>query len=189
MNKKLFSIFGFTLIELLVSIAIIILLVAVYIPYHRQFATKNELNMAIQEIQEKILEAQGLALAPREQDQNISYYRFVFYPQQTPIEYKILTGNYDLSQLPPSSDQITNEKLMDLGHLPKNIELKAGITNFFNSRQEGTIIFKATAGNCYYAWRNSDSLTLNEQRYTFVNQLGNQSSIVINLDSCKIRIE
>jgi len=197
MNKKLLTTYyksqttlGFTLVELLISISIIILLVAVYIPYHRQFATKNELNMAMQELNEKVLQAQSLALAPREQDQNISYYRLVFYPRQSPIEYKILVGDYDLNNLPPTPEQIRDEKQIDQGFLAKNIELKAGVTNFFNGKQEGTIIFKATSGNCYYAWRSRDSLTpSDEQSYIFANQLGNQSSIVINLDSCKVRIE
>ncbi len=185
---------GFTLIELLVVVTIMVLLVLFYIPQHRQFARRNELRMAAQEMKEKILQAQAYALAPQhtdinpEDEKNFPYYRFVFYPE-SPVKYEIrmgavdYTGDVSTTQLADEPDPI------ETGYLPKNISFLGGpdeIINNINEKNEGTIIFKIPSGDCYYAWQPDRT---GNREYTFKNQANETATIQINLDSCKVTTE
>ena len=177
---------GFTLIELLIVVTIVILLVLFYIPQHRQFARRNELRMAAQEIKEKILQAQAYALAPQHtdlnpNDKNFPYYRFLFYTNDpNGVRYEIKAGaikyDYELPRVPTAEELEGEIGPIETGYLPKNITV---------SEQEGTIIFKIPDGDCYYAWVDQTG----EKEYVFQNEIGETATIKINLDSCKITTE
>lgn len=55
---------GFTLIELLVTVSIIMLMLAIGLPYFRDFEKRGQLDEAAQIVKDGILEAKALSLAP-----------------------------------------------------------------------------------------------------------------------------
>ena len=187
---------GFTLVELLVVIAIMVLLVLFYIPQYRQFARRNELKMAAQEMKEKILQVQSYALAPQhtkpdpEENFPFSYYRFVFYPDDPKgIRYEINMGSINYNDTTPTAEQLQNERTsIESGYLPKEISyvIGSGTLNTIDGEQQGNFIFKIPNGDCYYAWQPDRT---GDKKYTFENQVNETVTIWIMLDSCKVTTE
>jgi prepilin-type N-terminal cleavage/methylation domain-containing protein len=66
---------GFTLIELLVAIFIMVLLVLVSIPQFRSFGKKSQTQGTANELKTLIEKTRTLAMAPRQQDNNIKNYQ------------------------------------------------------------------------------------------------------------------
>jgi len=180
-NFRLPAHYGFTLIELLVTISIMILLVIFFIPQYQAFSRRNELRMTLQEMKEKVLQAQSFSLAPRDADKGVTYYRFVFYPNNpNGIKYEIRSGDYDLTKNP--QNQTLTEIVVDQGYFSKNISYKSGSGELYNinNQNQGTFVFQVISGNCNY-WHTQSPAT-----YTFYNIVNETDSLNLDLSSCKV---
>ena len=182
--------------------AIIMILMTLFIPSYRRFSQRNDLSSSVQLMKEAVLRAQSLAYGPESSPlspDSVSYYRFVFYPDEKPaVRYEIKFGSMatstwdslDTSGNNPTSTYLIDnyEKTIERGYLPTSIASSSGSLKTFGTTREGSITFQVINGACYYSWQVYS--TPADKSYVFVNLQNNlTSSLVFNTGSCKPSIQ
>ena len=128
---------AFTLIEALVVVGILIILLIMSIPAYRSYSKRNELRNAAEKIRQAIIEAQNMALAPKDSGEQLQYgskskniinsnqysNQFIVYKKIGSVETELKTyslpsnvewansSNWDVSFTPPYAKSSCNKVL------------------------------------------------------------------------------
>lgn len=122
---------AFTLIEVLVVVGILTILLIMSIPTYRSYNKRNELRNTAEKVRQAIIEAQNMALAPKDSGQQLQYgsrkiinsNQFIVYKKIGSVETRLKTyslpsnvewansSNWNVSFIPPYAKSSCNSVL------------------------------------------------------------------------------